>query len=101
MSIAPSKLPIPRLKALRRTLLARISRMQVCDCGDSACSHQQEINRQDPEYQAVKARLEEVNATLAAKQRAALPADNQAHVATHKELSPRIKVGKRRRYLVP
>jgi hypothetical protein len=69
MKVDPSKLTIPRLKAYRTSLLRKVARYEICDCGDMGCDHQMERNKNRPVYLDAKSELERVNQSLGEKQK--------------------------------
>ena len=78
-------LSIPRLKAYRKSILAKMSGFTHCWCG-AGCYHQIELANANPNYQNLKLVIDRVNKELARKQTAEREAaKNPAHVYTHAE----------------
>lgn len=79
-------LSIPRLKAYRKSILAKISGFEHCWCGSCGCPHAAEQAATDPNYINLRAVRERVNKELARKQTDEREAaTNPAHVPTVRE----------------
>ena len=76
-------LTIARLKAYRKSILAKISGFEVCDCGCPGCDWRMEQCKDNPDYINLCAVRDRVNKELARKQKAEYDASrNPAHVFT-------------------
>lgn len=59
---------VPRLKAYRKSVLARKGAFEHCHCGDPACDYERFKNQEDKHYQNSLIEIERVNKELARKQ---------------------------------
>ena len=76
-------LNIPRLKAYRKSILAKISGYELCSCGSEGCDFGRSQYKDDPSYINLCLVRDRVNKELSRKQRAEYDAkQNPAHVYT-------------------
>lgn len=55
-----SKLSLPRLKKLKRSLYAKVCVYENCGCGCSGCDYMPLINKNNPRYRRLKFELRDV-----------------------------------------
>jgi len=76
-------LSIARLKAYRKSILAKISGFEVCDCGGEGCDNAIHHNKDNPNYINLCTVRDRVNKELTRKQKLEYEAkQNSAHVST-------------------
>lgn len=63
-----SKLDMKRLKAYRKSIIAKIAGYEHCSCGSMGCDNEIRLNKDNPNYQNLKLVRERVNKELAARQ---------------------------------
>jgi hypothetical protein len=62
-------LTIARLKAYRKSILAKVGGFEICDCGSLGCDHRKTTMKDIPEYIHLSLERDRVNKELARKQR--------------------------------
>jgi hypothetical protein len=90
---------IPRLKAYRKSVMARTRAYEVCWCGDNACDHERFKNQDNQHYKHLLIEYERVNKELARKQTVERKAKENpmAQILTVREERNLVKLPKWRR----
>lgn len=61
-------LTVARLKAYRKSILAKVGGFEICDCGSLGCDHRKMTMKDIPEYIHLSSERDRVNKELARKQ---------------------------------
>jgi len=61
-------LTVARLKAYRKSILAKVSGYEICYCGSLGCDHRKTTMKDIPEYIHLSSERDRVNKELARKQ---------------------------------